>query len=236
MHFKRKPKASDWLNITVIVGLIALFAWIGLSYTQVFGKLDWRDLPGSAENMRQFMLSFGNVSLLIIVFLHALHVIISFIPSVMVEFVGGMIFGVPVGLITANIGIAIGTAVSFYLSRLLGRRVVTLFVSEKNMVKMEKLVSNKTSTLMLLILFILPTPKDFFAYFVGLTNMKASTFFLISFVGRLPAMIVATYLGSRVYDGNYVAVIAIIIVSSGGCLLFYLLKDKISAKFNKKNA
>lgn len=232
---KRKPEKRDWLNIILILILVGLFIWIGTNYVKTFGEVNTGDLLSSAKNLQQFILSYGNAGLLVMVFFHMLHVILSFIPSVIVQFVGGLIFGMPAGMITGIIGIAIGTAVSFYLSRFLGRRVVTLFVSEKNISKLEGLLSSNTSAIVLLLLFILPTPKDFFAYFIGLTNMKASKFFLISAIGRLPGMIVATYLGAHVFDRNYVLLISIVVASSILCLLLVIFKDKILGFATKRN-
>lgn len=233
MKFKRQPEARDWLNITIIVILIGLFIFIGTSYTKTFGQINTGDLLSSAENLRQLILSYDNAGLLVMVFMHSLHVIISFIPSVLVQFVGGLIFGMTAGMLTGIIGIAIGTAVSFYLSRLLGRRVVTLFVSEKNINKLEGLISGDMSTVVLLALFMLPTPKDFFAYFIGLTHMKASKFFLISAIGRLPGMIVATYLGAHVFDRNYVLIISVAVASSLLFLVLYIFRTKIPGMFAK---
>ena len=94
MKFKRKLEMRDWLNITVILALIGLFIRVSANYTKSFGTVDFGDLLSSAENLRQYILSYGNASLLIIVFMHALHVIISFIPSVLVEFVGGALLDI----------------------------------------------------------------------------------------------------------------------------------------------
>lgn len=233
-HFKRKIEARDILNISVILLLIGLFAWIGVNYASTFGKLDYSDLIGSAENMRQFILSYGNTAIVMILFMHLIQVVISFIPSVLVQFVGGMIFGMGMGMLTGIIGIAAGTAISFYLTRLLGRRVMTLFISEQNIQKIESFFAGEMSSLVLLVLFILPTPKDFFAYFVGLTNMKASRFFILSAVGRLPGMLVATYLGAHVFDRNYVMIAIIAVASSSLFLVLMLFRDKILSALNKR--
>lgn len=234
MKLKRKLKKSDFLNITVILILLAFFIWIGIGYTKTFGKVNTGDLLSSAENLRQFILSYGNTGLLIMVFMHVLQVVISLIPSMTVQFVGGLIYGVPIGMVTGIIGILIGTTISFYLSRLLGRRVVSLFVSEKSLDKLEGLIESDTSAVVLLILFILPTPKDLFAYFVGLTKMKASKFLLISAIGRLPGMLVATYLGAHIFDRNYAMIIGVAVACSLLFLLLYIFKGKIFNIISKK--
>lgn len=233
MTFKRKLEKRDRLNIAVILILAGIFVWIGIEYTKMFGEIKGGDLISSAENLRQFILSYGNAGIIVTVFIHALHVIISFIPSALVQFVGGMIYGMGGGMLVGLIGIPIGTAISFYISRIFGRQVVTLFVSEKNMNKLGGVVSSDTSAMVLLFLFIIPSPKDFFAYFIGLTNMKASKFFIISFIGRLPGMIITTYFGAHVFDRNYALIISAAVICGIVSLIVYIFKDKILAAFSK---
>jgi len=235
MKLKRKIGIRDWLNIAAILLFIGLIVWIALSYTKVFGKVDTRDLVGSAENFRTLITAYGDASIVAMVAVQAFHVVISVIPSIIVSFVGGMIFGVPLGVLTGTIGSAIGTAITFYLARLLGRRMVTLFVSEKNQQKLAKLMSSDTSLLMLLALFILPTPKDFFAYIIGPTNMKASKFFLISAVGRIPGQLVSCYLGAHIFDRNYFLLGGVVAACVVFTIFFFIYKDRIMALFNRNN-
>lgn len=227
MRLKRKPEKRDWLNIAVITALLLLFVRVGFEYTRLFGEVRGGGLAASAENLRRIILSYDGAGILVTLLLHVLHVVVSVIPAALIQFAGGLIYGIPIGMAIGIIGVSIGTALSFYLSRLLGRRVMTLFISEKNINRLERLVSGNTSAIVLLLLFMLPTPKDFFAYFFGLTNMKASKFFLISAVGRLPGMLVATYLGAGVLGQSYAPVIVVSVLSCAAIVSFYLFKDKI---------
>jgi uncharacterized membrane protein YdjX (TVP38/TMEM64 family) len=227
MKFKRKPEMMDWLNIVIILAFIALIVWIGLSYIEKFGSVNNDEMLPFAEKLRLYITAYGNIGILIMILMHALHVIISFIPSVIIQFAGGVIYGMGWGMFTGLIGIPIGTAVSFYISRLFGRRVVELFVSDSTIAKIDNLISNDMSAIVLLILFILPTPKDFFAYFVGLTNMKALNFFVISMIGRLPGMVVATYLGAQIFNRDYIFIISIAVACGLSSLLLLIFKNKI---------
>jgi len=227
MGIKRRLEARDWLNIIAILLLIGLSIVIARAYGRVFGGVQEGGLLAQAENLRLFILSYGRWGLLIITALHWLQVVVAIIPSVMVQFVGGLIYGMGLGMLTGLVGINLGTAVSFYLSRLLGRRVVTLFVSDKDLHKLDGLITSDTGTLLLLLLFILPTPKDFIAYFAGLTDMRASRFLLISAVGRLPGMFVATYLGSHLLTRNYLLLGLVVVLCCAVGLLSFIFRDRI---------
>ena len=233
-QLKRKFELMDAINITVLLLLAALFVWLGMRYIQMFGSFDMKDMAGSAAQLREFIQGYGHAGVLLLVLLHVMQVIVSFIPSVMAQFIGGMLYGMSIGMITGLVGIFIGTVSSFYLSRKLGRRVVTLLVSEKNMRKLEDLLSHNISFVVLFILFVLPTPKDLFAYFIGLTNMKASRFFLIAMVGRLPGMLIATYLGAHIFDENYVLIIVVSALACAVSLVLVLNRNRIMKALSEK--
>ncbi|MCL1817031.1 MAG: VTT domain-containing protein [Clostridiales bacterium] len=230
MSINRQIGTRDWLHIIIIVLLIGLFAYIGREYLRVFGSLQGGGLYASAENLRFFILSYGHWGLIIMIGLHALHVVVSVIPSMLVQFAGGFIYNMGLGMLSGFIGITLGTACSFYLSRILGRRVVTLFVSEKNLLKLDSLAISPRTAQVLLLLYILPVPKDFIAYFAGLTKIRASRFFFISAVGRLPGMLIATYLGARVLERNYLLLGLATAACAALSLLSFIYREKILKK------
>ena len=234
MKIMRKPEKRDWINIIVILILLGFFIWIGVEYTKKFGEIQGDDMISSAENLREFILSYGDAGIAVIISLNIFHVVVSFIPGALVQFCGGMIYGMAIAMITGVIGTAIGTAISFYLARYLGRRIVTLFVSEKTLNKVEVILAKNTSSAILFLLFIIPCPKDIFAYLLGPTNIKASKFFIISAVGRLPGMYVSAYLGAHIFDRNYVMLISVTAMCVIFSVLLYFFKDKILDFFSKK--
>ncbi|MDR2686473.1 MAG: VTT domain-containing protein, partial [Oscillospiraceae bacterium] len=201
-----------------------------------FGRFDTGDLAESALLLKQFItVDHPRTGLLIMMFLEMIHVVLSFIPAGLIAFASGMIYGVGWGMVINVIGTAFGTAISFYLSRLLGRRVVTLFVKDKDMKKVENLLAGDVSMLVLVVLFILPTPKDFFSYFMGLTNIKTWKYFTISALGRLPGMFVTTYLGAHILDRNYALLACSVAFMAVVMVLLVLFKNKILAMLKRKN-
>ena len=205
----------------------AIYIFIAIEYAKRFGEIRGVDIISSAENIKDFILSYGGAGKMIVLLMQMLHVIISVIPGAVVQFAAGITYGMIWAMILGILGNLIGTVIAFYISRILGRRVVTLFVSEKKMIKIEKLLSNDKSAAALWILFIVPFPKDILAYFIGLTNMKASKFFLISTIGRLPGMFVSTYLGMTLLSGNYALIITASVLCGIVFLLLYIFKNRI---------
>ena len=59
-------------------------------------------------------------------------------------------------------------------------------------------------------LFLIPgTPKDFLTYFVGLTDMPVILWFLITFIGRFPSILLSSMSGGALESRNYAAAVKI---------------------------
>jgi len=234
MRLKRKLEKRDIVNVTAFLLFAAFIVFLGMEYMKVYGEIKGDSMLATAENLRQYLLSYGNAGLWIMTSLHALHVIVAFIPAALIQFAGSAIYGMTVGMLIGVVGMAVGTAITFYISRFLGKRMVTLFVGEKHLGKLEDKLSGGVSAVMLLFLFIIPFPKDFIAYFMGFTNIKASKFFLISAVGRLPGMLITSYLGAHVIGGEYKALMAV----TGACgllmALLFIYKNRIWEFMSRK--
>jgi len=242
---KRKMDAGDWIRLAGILASVGFAIWLTVVFKQKFGEITASGQSGTfLENMLASGLSlkdyivtnYPRTGLLVLLFLQFMQVIVSAIPSSLTSFASGMVLGLPMGLLVSSLGSLIGTVVTFYLTRLLGRKMLTLFISKKNIEQAEKMLAGNTSTLVLFILFVLPTPKDLFAFFYGLTNMKAWKFFLIATVGRIPGMFVTSYLGSHIEDRNWPVLIFFTVFGVLVTLLFVIFGNKIMALLKKKKA
>jgi len=242
---KRKIGVGDIVRIGMILAFIGLMIWAAVMYMRTFGQITtggameqtgnwlqrWLDnMTASGIAFKDYISAqYPKTGLAVMFILQILLVVTAAIPSMLISFASGMIYGMGWGMLTSIVGAAIGTAISFYLARLLGRRVLTLFVSEKNIVKIEKILEGNTSFWVLLFLFAIPSPKDFFSYFIGLTNMKASKYFLISVVGRIPTMLAIVYLGAHILDRSFIPLAVCFAFLVLAAVLFMIFKDKVMA-------
>ena len=250
---KRKIEAGDIIRIAGILIFAGLAVWLTILFTQKFGaitanggqpgKLSDNLLSGrfldnlleSAQSLTDYIrVNYGGYAAVVLALLQFLQVVITAIPAAITSFASGMIYGVWGALLISIIGTALGTALTFYLTRLLGRRVLTLFISQKNIDKMENFIDADTSTFVLLVLFILPSPKDFFPFFVGLTKMKAWKFFLISAIGRIPGMFVTSYLGATVANRNWALLIGMTAFAIIASVLFVVFNKRLMAFLERK--
>jgi len=247
---KRKIEAGDVIRIVGICVFVGLAVWLTILFTRQFEAITASggqsagsgggalsplinfldNMLRSAQNLTDYIsVNYGAYAALILIFLQFMQVVITAIPAAITSFASGMIYGVWGALLISMVGTALGTALTFYLTRLLGRRVLTLFISQKNIDKMERFINADTSTLVLFILFVIPSPKDFFPFFVGLTKMKAWKFFLISAIGRIPGMFVTSYLGATVAERNWGLLIGMTVFAVAASALFVVFNKRLMA-------
>jgi uncharacterized membrane protein YdjX (TVP38/TMEM64 family) len=157
----------------------------------------------------------GGGGKLLFVTLMAAQVVLAVIPGHPFEIVGGYCFGIWDGLLLTTLGAAVGSAIAFGLSRLLGAKAVSAFYSEKKIKKAAFLEKERNRDLLTFIAFLIPgLPKDMLAYFMGLTRMKFGKFLLFSMLGRLPGILIAVLGGAAVQEQSLTIVWVLLAVTA----------------------
>ena len=179
---------------------------------------------------------------IIYIFAQILQVVIAIIPGEVVQIAGGYVYGVGGGLLLSVIGMTIGSIIAFKLARFLGRDAVTLFFKEENVAKIERYFQGTRGGVVVFSLFLIPAmPKDALVYVAGLSGIAEKRFYILSMLGRLPALIGTMYMGTLLQDKNYLVFIIVAVII---CILFVLcvifreklfdFVDKLKDKFNHK--
>lgn len=193
------------------------------------------EITFSLDKFREYIISSGNLGVLLIIFFQMLQTIIAPIPGEVIQIATGYIYGSGLGLIYITSGLLLGSMVVFYFTRFIGANFVKKLIKRKNMNWVEELTDSTKFSIILFIFFAIPgLPKDFLIYIAGLTAIKASKFFTILIVARLPWLLASVCIGSTMNNENYtvsiiIALVAVILFAIG---LFY--KDKIINKVSLK--
>lgn len=165
-----------------------------------------------AKDMEAFIKSFGSFGPIIFVAFQVLQVIIFFIPGEFMQAVGGYLFDTLLGTILSIIGILIGSAITFIVARKFGDRFLKKILPKKDYTNIKKLICKPKNRLVIFILYLLPGfPKDVLGYVSGITSIKLKDFIIISSIARLPGILITSYLGSNIYEENYLTAIYILI-------------------------
>ena len=103
------------------------------------------------ENLKAYILSFGNLSPFIFGAIQFLQVIISPIPGNITTVAGGAIFGFWTNLIISSIAIILGSAAAFGLARIFGRPFVEWIIGKEKVERyFDTVTKNKKKSLCLL--------------------------------------------------------------------------------------
>ncbi len=153
------------------------------------------------------------------------QLIIAVIPGEPLEMGAGYAFGAVEGTLLCILGCVIGSALVFLFVRRFGVKLVEVFFSREKIRSLRFLQDSRRLNLLTFIVFFIPgTPKDLLSYFIGLTDMKLSTWLLITGVARIPSIVTSTVTGDALGLQNYqfalIAFGATLLLSLGGILVY----------------
>ena len=200
---KRVVKWTAW----VIAGAMTVFL-------AVFITLHWSTLyaiftgPNPSGDLQAFLSSFGLWGAVILVLFQTLQIAIAFLTGEPIELVSGMMYGGIFGAALCLLGVVFGTYAVFFAIDKLGSGMIAAFHDEEKFQKFNRFglfKSKKKAELLTFILFLIPgLPKDFFTFLAPFTPLSIHRFVLISTLGRAPGMLITTFAGASLLQGNYV--------------------------------
>lgn len=170
----------------------------------------------------------------LIILIQMIQVIICILPGQPIQFASSYLFGVIPALCLSLVGAVIGTTITFFMSKLLGRDMINLLFDKKRVDDYHrKLNSGKGLALAGLIYLIPGVPKDLVSYVAGISDMKFRPFILVSSVARIPGMLGSLLLGVFVESGNYTAIGVLVLVIVIFFIIFYLKRKDILSFMDK---
>lgn len=165
------------------------------------------------ESVRAYILSLGHLAPFAFISLQALQIVISPIPGEATGFIGGFLFGKWAGFFYSTVGLTLGSAIAFFISRQFRRLVRLWFLRSRLYGRFEHLIEHQ-GLFIFYILFLFPGfPKDFLCYLLGLSRMPWLAFLVIVILGRMPGTLVLTLQGANTYDKNIEGFISILFLT-----------------------
>lgn len=165
------------------------------------------------ESIRAYILSLGHLAPFAFIALQALQVVISPIPGEATGFIGGFLFGKWIGFFYSTVGLTLGSAVAFFLSRQFRRLVRLWLIRSRLYGRFEHLVEHQ-GLFMVYVLFLFPGfPKDFLCYLLGFSRMPWLAFIAIVILGRMPGTLVLAMQGANIYDKDIEGFISILFLT-----------------------
>ena len=207
-------------GVVLVVGLIWAFFYRDFLWN---GILSFYEVITNKERIQQILKSAGPLAPLIFILVQSLQVVFAPIPGEATGFIGGYLFGVPLGMLYSTIGLTLGSTLAFLLGRWLEAHFVARVVKPETLKRFDFLMERQ-GALVAFFLFVIPGfPKDYLCFILGLSLMPLKLFLLLSTVGRLPGTLMLTLQGAKVYEGDYLfsAILIGLCLLLGGILYYY---------------
>lgn len=190
------------MNKNLIKLIIALSAigvvYVFLRYSGAAEYLTWENIPIIKEKIN----SFGAIAPLTFIGFYVVAVVF-FLPGLPVTALSGLAFGPLWGVVYASIGSAIGVSCAFLIARYTARGMVEAWVAGNAQFRKIDDGVRKQGWRMLMITRLVPIfPFNLQNYAYGLTQIKFSTYFLVSWICMLPGTVAYVQLGAAVNVGE----------------------------------
>ena len=217
---KYMPYILFLLGVLAVMILIValLIIKIGVPFYQTITE------PNAA---RDWILSFGKWSYLVLFAIVYLQVVIAILPGEPFQIAAGLAFGPIVGSLLSTLGTLLASITTFLLTRIFGYKLIEFFFSERTRSKMDLHDYNEENIeRIVFIAFLIPgTPKDFLAYAVGLTPLSLLTWIRITVIARFPPIIMATLGGQALNSGNFKTAAVTLLIGNVISLFVYQIYE-----------
>lgn len=222
----RKKKIASVVSVLKLLILLGIV--IGVPAYVYFSNPDLISRFNSLEEINNLLKQYKTASIFIYMGLQVFQIVVSIIPGQALQFAAGYAYHFWLGFIYSIIGVALGTVITFYLARFLGKDALHVIFGEQKFTKFVHTLNSKRSFIVLFVIFLIPgIPKDLFTYAAGVSEIRVVPFLLLSLIGRTPAMMCSILMGSMFYNGSYTG---LIILGVAATVLFFvgiLKRDKL---------
>lgn len=231
-----KSKLRKIVKITSTIFKLALllFIVVGLPLYIYFYQHQWIDNLSSFENVEALFEKYKTQSVFIYIGAQIAQIVICIIPGQWLQFAAGYMFGFWLGVIYSVIGAALGSVITYYIAKLLGRDAMHLIFGEKKINEFIHKLNSKRAIVIVFIIFLIPgVPKDLCNYAAGISAMKLKPFLIVSLIGRVPGMMGSLIIGRQIQAGNYTSAIIVAVVAVILCVIGVIMRKRLMEWMDK---
>lgn len=179
--------------------------------------------------IKNLILNSGSKGVIIFVLIQILEIVCLPIPSIIIIFVGTLIYGSFICFILCTIGVVIGSSIAFFIGNKLGFKFISWFIGAKKTNKYSQII-NKNGKGILTIAFLFPFfPDDVLCLIAGISSMKYREFLKITLLTKPLGIFIMCFFGSSFsipFSGWGIAVWVLIII----CILISLVSIILNRK------
>lgn len=215
--------AFSVLKLLILFGII-----IGVPTYIYFTYPELIDRFRSLEEINKLLNQHKTESIFLYIGLQIVQIVVSVLPGQALQFAAGYAYRFWLGFLFSIIGVALGTVITFYLARFLGKGALHVIFGEEKFSKFLHTLNKKRSFVALFVIFLIPgIPKDLFIYAAGVSEIRILPFLLLSLIARTPAMMGSVMMGSMFYNGSYFGLIILGAAAALLCLIGLFNRDRL---------
>lgn len=220
---KQIRTAVSVLKLLILLGIvIGIPVFLYFSYPELIGRFT------SLDAINKLLDEYKTASIFIYMGLQVFQIVVSILPGQALQFAAGYAYHFWLGYLYSIIGVTLGTVITFYLARLLGKDALHVIFGEEKFSRFVRTINSKRSYIVLFVIFLIPgIPKDLFTYAAGVSEIRIVPFLLLSLIGRSPAMVGSIWMGSMFYRGSYTGLIILGAVAVIMFIAGILQRDKM---------
>ncbi len=189
----------------------------------------------SVDKFESWISEYTGLGIVIYIVCQVTQIVLSVLPGQVIQIAGGYIFGFFTTFLISIAGAFIGTVVTFYLAKLLGKNAIMLICGEERFHKYTALMNTDRARKIIFLIYLIPgLPKDVTAYAAGVSNINVVEFTLLSLIGRIPGMTVSILFGVMLYSSNYLSAVLIAAAMFAVVLVCFLKRKAITEFIERK--
>ncbi len=226
---KRIKLVSTILKFALLLGII-----IGLPLYIYFYQPQLIEDMSSMENVNAFFRQYHAESIFVYIGAQILQIVICVIPGQWLQFAAGYMYGFWLGFLYSVIGAALGSILTYYLAKLLGRDAMHLIFGEAKINEFIHKLNSKKAIVIVFLIFLIPgVPKDLCNYAAGISEMRLKPFLIVSLVGRSPGMMGSLLIGRQIEAGQYTGAVVIAVAAVILCVIGVIMRKRLTGWLDK---
>jgi uncharacterized membrane protein YdjX (TVP38/TMEM64 family) len=182
-----KKLLKNLVKLAIGILIIGAVWWMISCQCLNIGKLT----PASA---RDYIQGFGILAVPIYIAAYALNTISLVPPIAILSLTAGLAFGKVWGAVYLMIGAMLGTSATFCISRFFARSLVENMLKGKGE-RLDDQLSKKGFITVLFFRIVPLVPYEVLNYACGLSKMRFRDYFLATFLGLIPGVIISAFFG-----------------------------------------
>lgn len=229
------------VSITLILLMLTLIVFLSID---LFPMLE--EVVGHVSNEGAVVTELhglGAEGVLTLIILQALQIITVVLPSVAVQILAGLAFGVFDGLLICLAGYLLGNTIIFVLMRQL-RKVFSSILPDPDQKKKKSswdfsfIREANNATILAFFLFLIPgVPNGILPYIFARTKITLPRYLLCILVAATPTIVLSSTMGARIAKGDFATAIVVAVLMLAMTLVVFFSRNRILSYLkNRGNA